>query len=162
MAKSAIISRTKELPLPRVLLSLRKVQSHCVVRACGDGGDAGDLPKMATTDIAKPLGSEAVGESTSELPLETAPSRQDDSRDSEAAAHQLSTLLRRAFETPTREIDNLIAEFETLRERLQADANRIERDIVEYAELSHHVMQLTTIISETVRKIPRAPAVEKY
>jgi len=117
---------------------------------------------MATTDIAKPLGSGAVEESTSELPLESAPSRQDDSRDSEAAAHQLSTLLRRAFETPTREIDNLIAEFETLRKRLQADASRIERDIVEYAELSHHVMQLTTIISETVRKIPRTPAVGKY
>jgi DNA repair exonuclease SbcCD ATPase subunit len=117
---------------------------------------------MATTDIAKPLGSGAVGESTNELPLDGTLSRQNESGDSEISANQLSTLLRRALETPTREIDNLIAEFEVLRKRLQTDANRIERDIVEYAELSQHVMQLTTIISETVKKIPRTTDVEKY
>jgi len=115
----------------------------------------GDLPKMATTDIAKPLGSGAVGESTDELPRDDALSRQEGS-DLEISANDLSTVLRRALDTPTREIDNLIAEFETLRQRLQSDASRIERDIVEYAELSRHVMQLTTIISETVKKLPRA------
>ena len=122
----------------------------------------GDLPKMATTDIAKSPGSGAVGESTNELPLDDAASRQDERSDSEISANHLSKLLRQALETPTREIDSLIGEFEMLRKRLQTDANRIERDIIEYAELSQHVMQLTTIISETVRKIPRTPNIGNY
>lgn len=112
--------------------------------------------KMATTDIVKPPGSGAVGESTNESPRDDALSRHGERGDLEISADDLSTLLRRAFDTPTREIDNLIAEFETLRQRLQNDATRIERNIVEYAELSRHVMQLTTIISETVKKLPRA------
>ena len=37
---------------------------------------------------------------------------------------------------------------------LQTDGERIQRDIAEYAELSQQVMQLTTIISDSVEKTP--------
>ena len=53
------------------------------------------------------------------------------------------------------EIDNLIGDLQTLRRKLQTDGERIQRDIAEYAELSQQVMQLTKIISDSVKKLPR-------
>ena len=63
-------------------------------------------------------------------------------------------------EFSTSEIDNLIDELRTLREKLLADGNRVERDIVEYAALSQSVIQMTKIITESmtqVKKLPIAP-----
>jgi hypothetical protein len=57
------------------------------------------------------------------------------------------------------EIDNLISELQTLRRKLQTDGDRIQRDIAKYAELSQQVMQLTTIISDSVKKLPGAPSI---
>ena len=61
------------------------------------------------------------------------------------------------------EIDSLISELQTLRRKLQTDGERIQRDIRDYAELSQQVMQLTTIISESVgnsRAVRRSVDVE--
>jgi len=80
--------------------------------------------------------------------------RQADS-DSEAAANNLSTLLRRVSGNSTIEIDNLISELRTLREKLLADGNRVERDIVEYAALSQSVIEMTKIISESMTQVFR-------
>jgi hypothetical protein len=80
--------------------------------------------------------------------------RQNDSADSETAGHSLNSLLRRVSGTSTRELDNLVGELQTLREKLQEDGNRIQREIMEYATLSQSVMQLTKIISESVKKLP--------
>jgi hypothetical protein len=80
--------------------------------------------------------------------------------DSEATANNLSTLLRRVSGTSTIEIDNLIGELRMLREKLVADGERVERDIVDYAALSQSVIQMTKIISESmtqVKKLPIAP-----
>ena len=58
------------------------------------------------------------------------------------------------------EIDNLIGELRLLREKLLADGNRVERDIVEYAALSQSVIEMTKIITESmqqVKKLPGAP-----
>ncbi len=82
----------------------------------------------------------------------------------ELAANSLSALLRRVSGNSTREIDNLISELQTLREKLQADGHRVERDIVDYAALSQSVMQLTKIIAEGVtqlKKIPDAPSISE-
>jgi hypothetical protein len=81
--------------------------------------------------------------------------------EADLAANNLSTLLRRVSGNSTREIDNLISELRTLREKLQADGSRVERDIVEYAALSQSVIQLTKIIAEGVthvKKVPDAPS----
>ncbi len=80
--------------------------------------------------------------------------------DGEVAANNLNGLLRRVSANSTREIDNLINELRTLREKLQADGNRVQRDITEYAALSQSVIQLTKIISDGVthvKKLPEAP-----
>lgn len=82
----------------------------------------------------------------------------------EVAANSLSTLLRRVSANSTREIDNLIDELKTLREKLQSDGSRVERDIVEYAALSHSVIQLTKIIADgvtQVKKVPDAPSISE-
>jgi hypothetical protein len=41
-----------------------------------------------------------------------------------------------------------------LRNRLEIDGNRIQNDIMRYAELSQGVMQLTAIISDNVKQLP--------
>ena len=79
--------------------------------------------------------------------------------ESEVAANNLSTLMRRVSGTSTREIDNLISELRILREKLQADGSRVQRDIEEYAALNQSVIQLTKIISDGmthVRELPEA------
>ena len=77
--------------------------------------------------------------------------------ESETAANNLSSLLRRVSGTSTREIDHLISELRTLREKLMADGNRVERDIVEYAALSQSVIQMTKIIADGVTQVKRLP-----
>jgi hypothetical protein len=58
------------------------------------------------------------------------------------------------------EIDKLITELETLRDRLQSEAARVQREIVEYASLTQGALQSTKIIAESLtqwRKGPGAP-----
>jgi ABC-type transporter Mla subunit MlaD len=74
--------------------------------------------------------------------------------DGEAAPESLNSLLGKASETSAHEIDNLIDELQTLRGRLQNDSDRIQRDIAKYAALSEQVMQITKIISDSVKKLP--------
>jgi len=85
--------------------------------------------------------------------------RQIENSDDEMSANGLGTLLRRVSETSTREIENLIDELQGLRMKLQTDGSRIQRDIAEYAELSQQLMQLTTIIADSVKKLPGVPGI---
>ncbi len=85
--------------------------------------------------------------------------RQTKSGDGELSGENLGNLLRRVSKTSISEVDNLIGELQTLRRKLQTDGDRIQRDISEYAELSQQVMQLTTIISDSVKKLPHGPRI---
>lgn len=68
----------------------------------------------------------------------------------------LGSLLRRVSGNSRREIDMLISQLQSLREKLETDSRRLQNDISEYASLSQQVMELTKIISESVRKLPDA------
>ncbi|HTZ03539.1 MAG TPA: hypothetical protein VMC05_14505 [Xanthobacteraceae bacterium] len=84
--------------------------------------------------------------------------------ENEVAANSLSSLLRRVSGNSAREIDNLISELKTLRDKLTADGSRVERDIIEYASLSQSVSQLTKIIADgvtQVKKVPDAPSLSE-
>jgi hypothetical protein len=48
------------------------------------------------------------------------------------------------------EIDRLITELHTLREHLQSEGTRVQREIAEYAHLSQSAMQSTKIIAESL------------
>ena len=85
--------------------------------------------------------------------------RQPESGDGERSAENLGNLLREVSKTSIGEIDNLVSELQTLRKKLQTDGDRIQRDIAQHAELSQQVMQLTTIISDSVGKLPRGPGI---
>ena len=87
--------------------------------------------------------------------------RQTENGDGEPAAENLGNLLRRVLKASVGEIDNLISELQTLRRKLQTDGERIQRDIMEYAELSQRVMQLTSIISDSVKKLTLAPRISQ-
>jgi hypothetical protein len=52
------------------------------------------------------------------------------------------------------EIESLIFELKRVHKKLQTDGDRIQRDIAEHADLSQQVMQLTKIISDSVKKLP--------
>jgi hypothetical protein len=113
----------------------------------------------------KPLGSAKADNSAGDVEgnirelRERAVFRQSGNNDGEMTANDLSTLLGRVSGTSTREIDNLIGELQALRKKLQADSNRLQRDIAEYASLSQSVMQLTKIVSDSVKKLPDTPDV---
>ena len=88
------------------------------------------------------------------------PGRQTESNDGEMSGEHLGTLLRQVSKTSIGEIDSLIVELKTLHKKLQTDGDRIQRDIAEHAELSQQVMQLTKIISDSVKKTSRTRRVE--
>jgi ABC-type transporter Mla subunit MlaD len=115
----------------------------------------------------KPIGPAEIKKSSSEMDVEgnireltraNHAFRQIENKDDETSANSLDTLLGQVSEASTREIENLIEELQTLRNKLQADGSRIRRDITEYAGLSQQVMQVTTIISDNVKKLP-APSI---
>ena len=87
--------------------------------------------------------------------------RPGEASDVETSSDNLAGLLRGVSEASTREIENLVGDLQALRKKLHTDGNRIQRDITEYAELTQQVMQLTKIISESVKKLPTAPSVNR-
>src|SRR6516162_6109374 len=70
--------------------------------------------------------------------------------ESEAVANNIGTLLQRVAGSSVQEIDRLIIELQTLRELLQSEGVRVQREIAEYAHLSQSAMQSTKIIAESL------------
>jgi hypothetical protein len=96
-----------------------------------------------------------------EPPSGSALFQQPESGDGQRSVENIGNLLGQVSKTSTGEIDNLISELQALRRKLQTDGNRIQREVTEYAELSQRVMQLTTIISDSVKKLPVAPGISR-
>jgi hypothetical protein len=85
--------------------------------------------------------------------------------DSELVANNINQLLQRVAGTSVQEIDKLITELQTLRDTLQAEAARVQREIVEYATLSQAALQSTKIIAESLthwKKVPDAPSLRDW
>jgi hypothetical protein len=76
----------------------------------------------------------------------------------EGATNNLRPLLGRISANSMRQIDSLISDLQILRDRLQADSSRVEREIVEYEALSQSVIQLTKIIADGVTHLKKVPA----
>jgi len=79
--------------------------------------------------------------------------------DNDAFVANLPTLVAEALEISTGEIDHLIDELQTLREKLLDDSDRIQTDIAKHAALSEQVMQVTKIVSDSVHKLPEVPSI---
>ena len=78
--------------------------------------------------------------------------------ESEAATRNLADLLRRVSANSTGEIDALISELRLLREKLLADSQRLERDVVDYASLSQSVIEMTKIITDSMLQVKKLPS----
>ena len=115
-------------------------------------------------NFTKPIGSAKIGKVEMQTDANIRELHEDGAfhqaarSDSELTPSDLSTLLDRVAGTSAREIDNLIGELQFLRRKLQTDGSRIQRDISEYAALSQSVMQLTKIVSDSVKKLPDPPS----
>jgi hypothetical protein len=79
--------------------------------------------------------------------------RQTENGDGERSGEHLGNLLRQVSRASMGEIESLIVELKTLHKKLQTDGDRI----AEHADLSQQVMQLTNIISDSVKNSPDAP-----
>jgi hypothetical protein len=114
----------------------------------------------AETD--KTVETQVEGEIREFVRRDVATLRRQPESDSEMVASNIGTLLARVSGTSVKEIDKLIAELQTLREMLHNEGARVQREIVEYATLSHAAMQSTRIIAESLthwkKKVPDAPS----
>jgi hypothetical protein len=68
----------------------------------------------------------------------------------EAFASNINSLVQRVAGTSLREIDNLVRELEGVREFLQGEGERVQREVANYAQLSQAAMNSTRIISESM------------
>jgi hypothetical protein len=66
-------------------------------------------------------------------------------------------LVRQLSESPRREIEDLVGKLMKLHKKLQADGERIQLDIEEYTNLNERVRRLTTIVADSVGKLPDRP-----
>jgi hypothetical protein len=114
-----------------------------------------------TSEIESAMETEVEGEIREFVRRDVATLRRHAENDSEMVANNINALLQRVAGTSIQEIDKLIAELQTLRDRLSTEAARVQREIVEYATLSQAAMQSTKIIAESIsswKKIPDAPS----
>lgn len=114
-----------------------------------------------TSEIESAVETEVEGEIREFVRRDVATLRRHPENDSEMVASNINSLLQRVAGTSIQEIDKLIAELQTLRERLSSEAARVQREIVEYATLSQAAMQSTKIIAESIsswKKVPDAPS----
>ncbi len=81
--------------------------------------------------------------------------------DVKLTTNDLENLTRRMSLASTREIDSLIGELKTLRQKLATDGGRLERQLAEYAGLSQSVTQLTKIISEGLTHLEKGPSLRE-
>ena len=75
----------------------------------------------------------------------------------EMEGHYVGTLVHQLSETPRREIEALVVKLVSLLKKLETDGIRIHLDIDEYTKLNERVMQLTTIVADSVGKLPDPP-----
>jgi hypothetical protein len=74
----------------------------------------------------------------------------------EATVNNVNSLIQRVAGTSLSEIENLIAELESLRDLLHAEGQRVQREISGYAQLSQAAMKSTRMIADNVNQWKRA------
>ena len=70
--------------------------------------------------------------------------------DGELVANNIGMLLQRVSGSSVHEIDRLITELQALRELLENEGTRVQRELAEYAHMSQSAMQSTKIIAESL------------
>src|SRR5947208_14488013 len=88
---------------------------------------------------------------------EVAPMRKPQAEgDSEIGAPGVNALLQQIAGSTFKEIDRLIDELQGLRDLLQSEGERVQREIVKYAQLSQAAMKSTKVIAEGMTQLQGA------
>ena len=119
------------------------------------------IKSRESAEIDKAVETEVEGEIREFVRRDVATLRRPPENDSEMVASNIGSLLQRVAGTSVQEIDKLISELQTLRDMLQNEGARVQREIVEYATLSQAALQSTKIIAESLtgwKKVPDAPS----
>jgi len=83
---------------------------------------------------------------------EVATLRRAPDNDSQAFTNNLGAMMQRVAGSSLHEIDRLVGELQTIRDLLQSEGERVQREISEYAHLSQSSFQSTQIIAESLAK----------
>jgi len=70
----------------------------------------------------------------------------------EVSVDSVNSLIQRVAGASIRDIENLIAELESLRDLLHAEGKRVQREISGYAQLSQAAMKSTRMIADNVEQ----------
>jgi len=106
--------------------------------------------ERALANEAVSMLSQLEGEIREIVSQDTTAPRPQQGNDSELAANKVNSLLQRVSGTSVQEIEKLITELQLLREMLQKEAARVQREIVGYAVLIQNARQSIRTISETL------------
>ncbi len=94
--------------------------------------------------------SEVEGEIRELVRRDVAHLRKPQSEPAEVGAGNLNSLIQRVAGTSLMEIDRLIRELQTLRDHLQNEGQRVQREIAEYAQMSQAASKSTKIIADSL------------
>ena len=122
------------------------------------------LKRLESADGGMSLETAMEGEVREFVRRDFASVRRPPENDGEMVANNISSLLQRVSGTSVQEIDRLIGELQTLRDMLQNEGVRVQREIIQYANLSQAAMQSTKIIAESLtnwKKVPDAPSIRE-
>ena len=70
-----------------------------------------------------------------------------------AVASTLGGVLQRVGDSSLQEIDHLVGELQTVRDLLESEGERVQRELAEYAHLSQSSLQSTRIIAESLAQL---------
>jgi hypothetical protein len=115
----------------------------------------------SATDEWQSLGDELMREFVGR---DVAGLRQRPENEGTVVADNISSLLQRVSASSIQEIDRLISDLKILRERLNDEGRRVEREIVEFASLNQATMQSTKVIAESLshwKRAPDAPSIDE-
>jgi hypothetical protein len=124
-----------------------------------NGGDIMNVIKPGkVTDEAQPISpSEFDGQFRDAIRRDMAPVRKPQTEgDGEIGAAGVNALLQRVAGSTFKEIDRLIDELHGLRDLLQSEGQRVQREIVKYAQLSQAAMKSTKVIAEGMTQLQGA------
>jgi hypothetical protein len=103
-------------------------------------------------DLDKPPESAMEGDTREIDRGDVATPRRTPEAECEMVANSIGTLLQRVAGFSVQEIDGLMTELRTLRELLQSEGVRVQREIAEYSHLSQSAMQSTKIITDSLAR----------
>ena len=101
------------------------------------------------------LGPEVEGEIRELVRRDLPQLRKSQSEGGEFGVSSLNALIQRVSGTSVMEIEKLIAELQTLRDYLQNEGQRVQREITEYAHMSQAATKSTKIIAENLAQWKR-------